>query len=488
MEKLKVSADKRRLVTESGKPFFYLADTAWTLPQRLKWDDVVYYMNKRKMQGFNVLQIVALDPERDIEMRNPAGDKALIDNDLSKPNEKYFEYLDWILDVAESMEFYVVLLPVWGQLVVGDNWGGAQFEKIVDERNAYAFGRWIGDRYKDRTNIIWCLGGDRPPIHKGTDYREVWRRMAEGLAKGVTGVSCKYNEPNSAWQELVMTYHTCYEMETGKYSTMSYWTDEEAWISFIMLQSGHGLKTRNYVEVQKEYERPRTLPVLDGEPAYEQMPMNWPQFFPLHDEWIVRKRAYWSLFAGSCGHTYGHASVWCMISEKEKNEVLIYSWYEALERPGAYQMKILRDFIDSIPFERCVPAQHIIGHRDACGEGCLDGHRQAAADSRGQFAMVYLTNGGSEIVDLSCLNGERLKAVWFNPRDGKRYDSDNRVSDKPFEVQGDEGWLEFKAPTHGEHCDWILILSSDDELFENLGTEVKRADPVEIKRMSMIFA
>jgi len=65
-----VSADGRGLVTVSGKPFFYLADTAWTMPQRLKWDDALYYMNRRKMQGFTALQVVALDPERDEQMRN----------------------------------------------------------------------------------------------------------------------------------------------------------------------------------------------------------------------------------------------------------------------------------------------------------------------------------------------------------------------------------------------------------------------------------
>lgn len=78
-------------------------------------------MQKRKSQGFTVLQIVALDPERDVEMRNPSGDRALINNDLSKPNEKYFEYLDWIIGKAAEYGFYILLLPVWGQLVVGDN-------------------------------------------------------------------------------------------------------------------------------------------------------------------------------------------------------------------------------------------------------------------------------------------------------------------------------------------------------------------------------
>ena len=89
----------------------------------------------------------------------------MINNDLSSPNENYFSYLDWILDRAEAYGFYVLLLPVWGQMVVGENWQGEKFPKTVNEGNAYQYGKWIGSRYRTRTNILWCLGGDRHPVH-----------------------------------------------------------------------------------------------------------------------------------------------------------------------------------------------------------------------------------------------------------------------------------------------------------------------------------
>ena len=478
MESLTVSPDGRRLVTASGAPFFYLADTAWTLPQRVKWDDAVHYLNRRRMQGFTALQIVALDPERDPQMRNPAGDPALIDGDLSRPNEKYFAYLDWILDTAERMGFYVLLLPVWGQLVVGESWGGKTYEKTVTADNAFAFGRWIGERYRDRPNIIWCLGGDRQPIHKGVDYRDVWRRMAEGLAAGVTGQTPRWNERHPAWDRLLITYHTCFEMETGEYSTMSYWTDEEAWLDLILLQSGHGLKTRNYTVVSHEYDRDRSMPVIDAEPAYERMPMNWPQFFPLHDDGIVRKRAYWALLAGAAGHTYGHASVWCMISEKERNEVLDATWFEALSHPGAQQMKVLRDLVESLAFERWVPAQEILAH--ACADDCLDAHRQAARDRDGEFVIVYLTDGGSERVDLTGLGDGPLHAVWFDPRTGGTQDAVT-VSASP------EGTV-VTAPTSGPGQDWLLVVATDPTRLAELEVERTWADPIGVEEMSMIWA
>ncbi|WP_416405507.1 DUF4038 domain-containing protein [Arthrobacter sp. LFS091] len=477
---LTVSADGRRLVTIQGEPFFYLADTAWTLPQRLKWDDALYYMNKRRMQGFTVIQIVALDPERDVDMRDPAGNSALQGGDLSKPNEAYFQYLDRLVQAAQDMGLYVMLLPVWGQLVVGESWGGSTFPETVTENNAYDFGRWIGARYRDRPHIIWCLGGDRQPIHKGIDYRPVWRRMAEGLANGVTGQNPRWDESSPAWRNLIITYHTCFEMETNEFSTMSYWSDDEAWISLILLQSGHGLITASYWQVRAEYERSNPMPVLDAEPAYEQMPMNWPQLFPLHGDWIVRKRAYWSVLAGAFGHTYGHASVWCMISEKERNEVLSASWYEALTHPGAEQMTILRDFVESLSFERWVPAQSMVAHNAKCGHTCLDQHRQAALDRNGEFAIVYLTDGGSERVNLAYLSTPDVLGVWFNPRTAE--------TTEPFDVRREPHGNLFEAPTQGPEQDWLLVLATNRDRLLRLSVRRTWANPLPSDDMSMIWA
>ncbi|WP_227522115.1 apiosidase-like domain-containing protein [Bacillus solitudinis] len=74
-------ADKLRYLTyQDGTAFIWLADTIWIIAQRLKWSDIEYLIQKRKSQGFTVLQMVALDPEQNREMRNPAGDKALLNN------------------------------------------------------------------------------------------------------------------------------------------------------------------------------------------------------------------------------------------------------------------------------------------------------------------------------------------------------------------------------------------------------------------------
>lgn len=492
MDKLKISENRRYLTHQDGKPFIWLADTVWTIAQRLKWDDVEYLMQKRKSQGFTVLQIVALDPEQDKEMRNPAGDKALLNNNLNTPNEKYFQYLDWILGKAEEYGFYVLLLPVWGELVVGHNWMGEFSEKIVTKDNAYEYGKWIGNRYKDKTNIIWCLGGDRQPIHLEIDYKDVWRSMAEGIAKGVLGKDLKHNDKELDWEKLLITYHPCHEMETGECSTMSYWTDDDAWISFIMIQSGHGLTPKNYDLVKTHYDRENPMPVFDAEPAYEQMPTTWPATpSDFHGEWMVRKRAYWSLFAGSFGHTYGHASVWCMISEKERDSWRTYSWSEALDRPGAWQIKILRDFLESRDLSQCIPCQEILIEQSEKMEDILDEHIQACINEE-KFICIYFPSGGEETIDVSRLKSDHLHMWWFNPRDGQCYLRKNVISEEPIRLtevlKNDEKCdvIKIVTPTRGKEQDWVCVI----ECRENSATRPGKAQiygempvPSEVKKV-----
>lgn len=453
MERLRISENRRYFVTPDGKPFPWLADTVWTMPQRLKWDDAEYLMQRRKAQGFNVLQICALDPERDVDMRTPAGEPALLGGDLSRPNERYFEYLDHLLDRAEHYGFYVLLLPVWGQLVVGDDWAGGVYPKTVTEENAYDYACWLGRRYRDRSNVLWCLGGDRMPIHRGVDYRNVWRRMAEGLAMGLTGQRVRHDQPSPVWEELLITYHACHEAETGLCSTFSYWDDREQWIRFIMLQSGHGTQPKNYELVRAEYERERVMPVWDGEPAYEMMPTCWSMDpdVPRHGPWMVRRRAYWSLLAGAFGFTYGHGSVWSSIGERERSILGPVTWYEALDGAAANQMRCVRAFLDCVHPMTAVPCQQIFLEDDR-REGTLETHAQAAATA--DTVCLYLPAGGSARLDLrSVWSGERVGVWYWDPASGAF------SAERAQAVTLEDGRLTVCTPTQGEEQDWVVLLT-----------------------------
>ena len=63
---------------------------------------------------------------------------------------------------------FMGLLPTWGDKVI-KMWG--QGPIIFTESNAYIYGKWLGNRYKDFPNIIWILGGDRPPVNDSSDKK-----------------------------------------------------------------------------------------------------------------------------------------------------------------------------------------------------------------------------------------------------------------------------------------------------------------------------
>src|SRR5690606_4837880 len=109
-------------------------------------------------KGFTVIQAVALAELVGLNDPNPYGEKPLIDKDLTKPNEYYWKHVDWIIKKAEEKGMYVGLLPTWGDKV-DKQWGKGPV--IFNEENAFDYGKWIGNRYKNYRNIIWINGGDR---------------------------------------------------------------------------------------------------------------------------------------------------------------------------------------------------------------------------------------------------------------------------------------------------------------------------------------
>ena len=79
LPRLAVSPDHRFLVSAGGRPFFYLADTAWELFHRLDRKQAVEYLDLRAAQKFNAIQAVALAELDGVTDPNAYGDLPLVD-------------------------------------------------------------------------------------------------------------------------------------------------------------------------------------------------------------------------------------------------------------------------------------------------------------------------------------------------------------------------------------------------------------------------
>lgn len=101
--RLQVSENRRYLVREGGKPFFWLGDTAWELFHRLSQENAEKYLRDRAAKGYTVIQAVALAERDGLADPNANGHKPLYDNDPVRPNEDYFKHVDWIVAKANRL-------------------------------------------------------------------------------------------------------------------------------------------------------------------------------------------------------------------------------------------------------------------------------------------------------------------------------------------------------------------------------------------------
>ena len=157
--RLEVTKDGHYLQFADGSPFFWLGDTGWELFHRLTLPEIKEYLDNRSAKGFTVIQAVVLAEFGGLRKPNQYGQLPLINSDPATPNNQYFEVIDSAIHMARQRNLFIGLLPSWGDKII-KAWGEGPV--VFDSTNAYSYGKWLGNRYKNEPNIIWILGGDRP--------------------------------------------------------------------------------------------------------------------------------------------------------------------------------------------------------------------------------------------------------------------------------------------------------------------------------------
>lgn len=414
---LSVSDNGRYLVQANGRPFFYMADTVWQLLDDLKRPDADLYLSTRAAQGFTVIQT-------EINARfgsNAYGEEAFFNNDPTRPNEAYFQHVDYVIDRANTLGMQVALVPADTRWVENG---------IFTTTNAYILGRYLGRRYAD-SNVIWVLGGDVGGNEgNGT---AMWNEFAAGIARGAA---------NRDQSKVLITYHPYLNQS----STL--WFHNSFWLDFNAIQTGHFANKDVYTPVANDYARNPARPVMVIEPGYEDIPTNGVPGAARLTAYDVRKAQYWALFAGAHGVTYGHNSVYPFVINPSPNSgnLATEGWKSAIKSDGAYYMGYIRRLMTTKrPFLTRIPDQSLITSANPGGQD----HIQATRDSNGTYAFIYSGGGKAFTVDVNKLSGSIINSWWFNPRKGKFYFS---------ETFNKSGSKTFTPPTSGTNNDWVLVL------------------------------
>lgn len=418
--KLKVGANGHHLVDQEGKPFFYLGDTCWLLFQRLNHEELEEYLRDRAAKGFTVMQTYVV---RGLDKQHPDGNSSLLgatpflDRDPARPNEEFFKNMDYVVNRANELGL------VMG-LVTAKSWHVTEHpEKVFDESNAHAFGKFLGQRYRNNA-VVWFPGGDSAP----GKYDALWVAMARGLKDGCGG------------SQLV-----CYHGQGRTSSSM--WFHQADWLDFNSIQSGHVFMADSYAFVSKDYALTPPKPTVDMEPAYENHPTGAGQ--PPIDSHKVRTQAYLAILAGAAGHGYGAMDLFYFYKDPDgpfpKNGY--QHWRAAMAYEGSRQMGLLRRLFEQRHWYEMVPDQSVLASEPGSGA-----FRLAAARAQDRSFAIACTPAGEPLrIDLNTINGPQVKAQWYDPRSGE------------FEAIGQfprEGIREFVPPSQGAKDDWVLVLDS----------------------------
>lgn len=401
--KLVISNNQRFMQHENGTPFFWLGETGWLLPERTDRAEAAYYLQRCREAGYNVVQVQVIDG---VPAYNAYGQMSNIDgwnfeNIDRKGVYGYWDHMDYIIKQAENEGIYIGMVCIWGGLVKAG---------LLSNEDAVKYGTFLANRYKNSPNIIWMIGGDI----QGDIKNDVWNTLARTI--------------KSIDKNHLMTYHP-----RGRY-TSAKWFSKAEWMDFHTFQSGHrrynqrmgnkdypiqdGTEEDNWMYVDSTWAYKPIKPVLDAEPSYEDIPQG------LHDanepRWMdcdVRRYAYWSVFAGSCGHTYGHNAIMQFLkpgygtSYGDAGDVK--TWYKALRDPGFSQMKFVKYLMLTFPYFERVPDQSIIA-----GENGTRYNRLIA--TRGNdYLLVYNYTARDMNIDFRKISGKTKKVFWMDAATGK---------------------------------------------------------------------
>lgn len=391
LQKLKIGPEKRFLVKEDGSPFVWIGATMWKW-KSLSWTQIQHIIDVHSQNGYTVLQIIAY-PDK-------------------------YETVDKIVDYAASKNIYIGMVTGWwSEVLKGSS------EKL------YQRGFELGNRYKNNNNIVWLTAGESGGhFRKSKIPDENLEALVKGIRNGDTG-------------KKLLTIHADYKRGTSidndaELVDFNNWQTSQ-WCCPDDLPRKDERKWTVWEAINFDYRQQPVKPTLDDEAWYENNKSNCGA-----EPFNIRRRAYFSIFAGGFGHTYGAGGIWDgLLKPKNCSD----NFEDALHYTGFIQLGYLSEFLMKLESNllKMRPNQKFI--LSDISES-YDEHIQATVADDASFALVYSPSGNPFKLDLSMLNSERLKMLWFNPRENSFTKEEivqqkNNLFDPPGKTEPGNDWI-----------------------------------------------
>ncbi|MBO9608414.1 MAG: DUF4038 domain-containing protein [Paenibacillaceae bacterium] len=330
----RAAANRKHLVHEDGKPFFWLGDTWWmAFTGRLKWpDDVKWLAQDRVDKGFTVVQVIGgLYPDMgpfDPRGANEGGQAW--EADFARINPAFFDIADHKLEWMVESGLLPCIVACWGYYFdfAGKDVIRKQWEYLIARYGAYP--------------VAWCLAGEADmPYYQWDAFKdpELKKAYTERMHREWTEMAA-YVKETDPYGRMITIHPTEYGHNM---------VEDASILDLDMLQTGHGgyLSLEPTVRmVQSSVAREPRTPVINSEVCYEGIGGTSFQ--------EIQRFLFWScVLSGACGHTYGANGIWQVNSEDlpygESPHGLAWGhtfWREAAELPGSKQVGLGKKLLE----------------------------------------------------------------------------------------------------------------------------------------------
>lgn len=420
LQKLKIGENNRFLVKEDGSPFVWIGETNWFFA-KLPPATIDRILDKRSEQGFTVMQVSCRE-----KLYNGEGPGS-----IDKPNEAWWEYLDAYITKCAERNMYVGLTLGWWQVAMNNS-----------ATDLYNYGHWVGERYKEHNNIVWLtLGESGGHLRKKTIPDEKLNALVRGIRTGDTG-------------KKLLTVHADFKRGTSisndaELCDFNNWQTSQ-WCCLDDLPRKDSLSLTVWEAITYDYNKlynGKPKPTIDSEAWYENN-----KDFCGANAFNIRRRAYFTIFAGAFGHSYGAGGIWDGLSAKD---TCSGSASDAIDYHGARDMGYISEFLHKLGdnFLSLRPNQSVIvtGNSDN-----YDTHIQAAISADKSFALIYSASDAPYTVDKAKLSHSSRVYSWYNPRTNT-FQKANKL-----QSLGKSKTPTFDPPGElGAGNDWILIIGTN---------------------------
>ena len=398
-------APTRDRFLRGGRPFFYLADTAWMAFSNVPEAAWTEYVRFRREQGFTALQISILPVNHDTSVAAtndtpfaPRGDGW----DYGARNDAYFAKAERMVAEAVAAGLVPVLGVLWRNYVPGTKASTANpvagpmpFD-VMEQYVAY-----VAQRFRSYEPMFF-ISGDT--LWESEEEPRYYLRALELIRAGCP--------------DALISMHL-----TPQADLPEAFVDA---VDFYMFQSGHGADRVDLpwrlAEKFAAYRIRR--PVINSEPCYEghgrvagagRVRGRWTRS-------EVRTAAWQSLLSGAkAGVTYGGHGVWSFHTREKRflndHKYVPMDWWEALRLPGAWDYGYARWLFETFGLADLAPNQALVAGADPA--------IRAAATADAGVVAVYLPHAAGLKVNAD-LSRHRITLLDLERR--RPYTTDVTVS------------------------------------------------------------